>query len=315
MANQTAAETTKPDTSRAGLPVAGLLLLAALSVVWGVNWPVMKIALNEIPVWWFRTACLIFGGVGLLTIAAMTGSRMVVSRSQIGALLLTAAFAVTGWHVFSGFGVSMMPAGRASIVAYTMPVWAALASVWLLGERLTALTILGLALGLAGLAVLMGPDLVALQEAPTGALLMLGSAVCWGFGTALFKRFAWTAPVVTVMGWSLILSAIPITTVAVLTSPMPDVTKLSEPALWSLAYVLLLPMTFGQWAYFQIVKLFPASIAALGTLAIPVVGVYSSALLLGEPAGERELIALGFICAALTMILLMPAIFRRRGKA
>ena len=53
-----------------------LLLLAALTLVWGCNFPVMKIALGEVPIWWFRSACVIFGGVGLLSISAAGGARI-----------------------------------------------------------------------------------------------------------------------------------------------------------------------------------------------------------------------------------------------
>lgn len=296
------------------LPLFGFLLLVGLTIVWGANWPVMKIALSEMTVWWFRAACLIFGGVGLLALSAVNGSRLTVARYEIGPLLLTSAFAVLGWHVLAGFGVLLMPAGRAVIIAFTMPVWAALAAVWLLGERITSFTVAGLALGLCGLGILIGPDLVALQEAPLGALFMLGSAISWGIGTVLFKRFGWTAPVATTMGWQLIAAAIPVTAIAILTAPPPNVLTLSEPVLWSMAYVLLLPMTFGQWAYFHVVKLFPASIAALGTLAIPVVGVYSSSLLLNEPVGPRELIALSLTCIALLIILVLPTVLSLRPK-
>lgn len=301
-------------SAHAHLPVFGLLLLVGLTIVWGVNWPVMKIALGEMTVWWFRSACLLFGGAGLLALAAVGGNPVVVPARQVGALLLTAAFAVLGWHLFSGFGVSLMPAGRAVIIAFTMPVWAALASAFLLNEKITGWTIGGLVLGLIGLGVLIGPDLIALQKAPIGAMMMLGSAISWGIGTALFKRFGWGAPVITVMGWQLLAAGVPVTVIAALESPMPDVFQFSQPVVWAMAYVLLLPMTFGQWAYFRIVKLFPASIAALGTLAIPIVGVYSSAVLLGEAVGTRELIALGFTCAALVTILVLPALLRRTGK-
>ncbi|MEM9028237.1 MAG: DMT family transporter [Pseudomonadota bacterium] len=302
------------STSNPALPRAGLLLLIGLTFVWGFNWPVMKIALTEISVWWFRGACLVFGGLGLLALAAISGQRLTVARHEFGALLLTSVFAVMGWHVLTGFGVTMMPAGRAVIIAFTMPVWAALASAWLLGERITPLTVIGLALGLCGLAVLIGPDLVTLEQAPIGALFMLGGAICWAIGTVLFKRFAWTASVVTTMAWQLLAAAIPVTAIAVWTEPPPNPFTLSEPVLWAVAYVILLPMTFGQWAYFRIVKLFPATVAALGTLAIPIVGVYSSAILLGEAVGNREVIALGLTCAALATILLLPNILARRTR-
>jgi len=287
-------------------PYLGYALLAGLTIVWGSNWPVMKIALSEIPVWWFRSACLVFGGLGLMAIAAGTGSRLLFRKSEIGPLLLTAVFAVVGWHVCTGYGVSLMPAGRASIVAYTMPVWAAVAGYVLLGERMTWLKMAGLGLGLMGLAVLIGDDLAALRAAPAGVLFMLVAAFSWGMGTALFKRFSWSVPVVTNMAWQLLIASVPVTAVAIASEPLPAFAALSQPVLIALAYVLLLPMTFGQWAYYSIVRMFPTSVAAIGTMAIPIVGVYSSAWVLGEPAGVRELGSLVLVCGALALILVVP---------
>ncbi|MDH3596586.1 MAG: EamA family transporter, partial [Rhodospirillales bacterium] len=65
-----------------------------------------------------------------------------------------------------------------------------------------------------------------------------------------------------------------------------------------------------HWAFFQIVRLFPAALAAIGTLAIPVVGVFASALVLGEAVGVRELTALTLVCGALAVVLGLPAIRR-----
>jgi len=78
--------------------------------------------------------------------------------------------------------------------------------------------------------------------------------------------------------------------------------------------VLIVPMVFCQWAWFKVVRLFPASIAAVGTLAIPVIGVFSSGLLLDEPIGGREFAALGLVCAALAAVLLVPALHRPRRR-
>jgi len=312
----TLAQNSDEDRGRAPapstLPITGLLLLAGLSFVWGVNWPVMKIAMSEIPIWWFRTFCLIIGGIGLLTIAALTGSRIVPRHGDVGPMLMTACFAVLGWHICSAFGVTLMPAGRAVIIAFTMPVWAALAARWLLGERLTWTTLVGFALGLAGLAILIGPDLIVLQTAPIGALFMLAAPMSWGLGTVLFKRFSWSIPVVTNMGWQLVAASVPVTLIALASGPPPEWTALSQPVLLATLYVLLLPMTFGQWAYFQIVGMFPATIAALGTLMIPVVGLLSSAVMLNEPIGTREVASLLLICLALTVTLVLPHLLRRR---
>jgi drug/metabolite transporter (DMT)-like permease len=178
---------------------------------------------------------------------------------------------------------------------------------------LTGTKLLGLALGVAGLAVLIGPDLSSLGAAPLGAALMLGAAISWALGTVIMKRSLWTIPVTTLAGWQLLIGALPITLGALAFQEYPDLTALSTPALLSLIYVLAVPMVFCHWAWFTVVRMFPAAIAAIGTLAIPIVGVFSSGLVLGEPIGVRELTALGLVCGALVVVLVLPALGRARG--
>ena len=297
------------------LSVTGLLLLAGLTVFWGANWPAMKIVLGEIPVWSFRTICLVGGGGGLLLIARLSGLRLSVPSHERWPLVLCALFNVIGWHLFSGYGVSLMPAGRASIIAFTMPVWAALLSYPILGERLTAAKLGGLVLGLAGLAILIGPDLEHVGRAPLGALFMLGAAISWALGTVSVKYFDWSLPTTVLIAWMLLISALPIAAGAILLGERFSPAALSAPAWLALAYVLAFPMLFCQWAYFKLVRLFPAHMAAIGTLAIPVVGVFSSAVVLGETVGLQELVALVLVCGALALVLLSPALQRSRASA
>ncbi|MCP5082264.1 MAG: DMT family transporter [Alphaproteobacteria bacterium] len=308
--SQAPASGTRPQP----LPAAGFFLLAGVTLFWGANWPGMKIALSELPVWWFRTMSVGFGAAGLLIIARVTHGTIRIPAREIGPLVLCAMFAFLGWHIFAAYGVSQMPAGRASIIAFTMPVWASIFGSFLIGEPFTKPKVIGLLLGLAGLAVLMGEDLLVFGSAPVGAMFMLLAAISWGFGTVLFKRFTWTAPVATVVGWQLFAAVVPIAVVALVTEPMPDLTQLSLKAILALAYLFALPMVFCQWAYFKVVSIFPAAIAAMGTLAVPIVGVYSSALILGEPVGWQELTALVLICSALASVLVVPALLNGRGR-
>jgi hypothetical protein len=174
-------------TARIGT-LAPYLLLASLSLFWGLNWPGMKIILSEITVWWFRALCLIAGGGILMSISALSGNRCRLQPGEIGPISLCGSFAILGWMVFSAYGVSLMPAGRASIIAFTMPLWATLAAHRVLGERVTPARIAGLLLGIGGLGVLIGQDLLILQRAPVGALFMLLAAVSWAIGTILVKQ-------------------------------------------------------------------------------------------------------------------------------
>ncbi|MEM6624115.1 MAG: DMT family transporter [Pseudomonadota bacterium] len=307
-----AAEATATDGTGGRLPAIGFLMLASLGLFWGLNWPGMKIALNELPVWWFRVISVTAGGLGLLAVSAVMRLRVLPTRAELVPLLTCTVFAIIGWHVMTGYGVSLMPAGRASIIAFTMPVWAALFASWILGEAITGLKIFGLALGMAGLGVLIGPDLMALGAAPDGAAFMLCAAISWAFGTVLFKRFSWTSPIASLIGWQLMLGAIPITIGALILEPVPNFSALSDKVWWALAYLIALPMIYCQWAYFYVVKIFPAAIAAIGTLAVPIVGTFSSAWLLGETVGWAEILALLLISAALFVVLVLPVM--GRGK-
>ena len=287
--------------------IAPYLLLASLSLFWGLNWPGMKIILSEVSVWWFRSLCLMFGGSFLMLISALSGNRCRLYLDEVRPVLFCGSFAILGWMVFSAYGVSLMPAGRASIIAFTMPLWATIIAAWVLGERITAGKIVGLMLGLAGLGVLIGPDLLILKRAPAGALFMLLAAVSWGLGTVLLKRIAWRLPTLSNIAWQLLLSAIPVTLIAVLTEPFPDLSALSGRAIIALVYLFLFPMSFCQWAYFKTVGLLPASIAAIGTLMVPVIGVFSSYLILGERIGAGDIVALLLVLSALVLVLLVPA--------
>jgi drug/metabolite transporter (DMT)-like permease len=272
----------------------------------------MKIILSEMTVWWFRALCLIVGGCILMLVSALSGNRCMLQRQELGPVLLCGSFAILGWMVFSAYGVSLMPAGRASIIAFTMPLWATLFAAYVLGESITMTKVAGLLLGLLGLGVLIGPDLLILKRAPVGALFMLLAAVSWAFGTVLLKKIAWQLPTLSNIAWQLLLSSIPIILVASWLEPLPELTSLSGSAMIALVYLFLFPMSFCQWAYFKTVGLLPASVAAIGTLMVPIIGVYSSYLILDEQVGITDLLALLLVLSALFLVLLLPAWKARR---
>lgn len=267
----------------------------------------MKIILSELTVWWFRAFCLIVGGCILMLVSALSGNRCKLRRQEIGPVMLCGSFAILGWMVFSAYGVSQMPAGRASIIAFTMPLWATLIAAYVLGERITMTKVAGLLLGLLGLGVLIGPDLLILKRAPVGAFFMLSAAISWAIGTVLLKKITWQVPTLSNIAWQLLLSSIPVTLVAAWSEPLPDLTTLSGSVVIALVYIFLFPMSFCQWAYFKTVGLLPASIAAIGTLMVPVIGVYSSYLILDEKVGIADLLALLLVLSALVLVLLIPA--------
>lgn len=290
-----------------GRPLPGVLLLGALTVLWGSNWPAMKLALREIDPWTFRTVCLVVGGGGLLVLVRAGGHRLAIPRAERWPLLVVAVFNITTWHLLSAYSLTLIQAGRAAIIAYTMPLWTVLFGRLLLGERLTRARVAALGLGLAGLAVLVAPDARALWAAPTGALLMLTAAGLWAVGTVLIKAVPWTMPTAVLTGWQLVLGALPIALGAALrwlggVGTGPHLAGLGAAALLGTAYATLVGVIFCHWAWFRIVATLPATVAAIGTLGIPVVGVFSSAVVAGEPIGAGEIGALGLVVGGLALL-------------
>ena len=279
--------------------MTGIVLLAVLSLFWGLGWPAMKVVLAEVRPWTFRTVCLLSAGAGLLALARAAGACLRIPRPDLIPLLVTSLVNITGWHLLSAHGIAAMQAGRAAIVAYTMPLWAVLLSRLLLGERLGWMRLLALAAGTAGMAVLLGPDLQRLGAAPAGVAFMLGAAFCWAAGTVLVKFFRWHTPPAAIVGWQLLLGGLPVAAGALLLENPLGLADISLKAGATLLYLVLGPMIFCHWAFFVVVRMFPANVAAISTLSIPVIGVFSSALLLGEPVTAAESLALLLVVAAL----------------
>lgn len=291
----------------------GVFLLATLALFWGISWPAIKIVVGEMPVLTFRTICCLAGGAGALGLALLAGERIRLPRREILPLWMMGLCNVTGWQIFMAYGLRILPAGHASIIAYTMPAFATLFGWLFLKERINAARLGGLALSMAGLAVLVGPEIADYQSAPLGILLMVGASASWAAGTVGMKYFRWSLSVLQNTGWQFLLGGIPIVIATAIEGSTPQFASLSTAAWISFAYVLTFPILFCQWAWLKAIDLLPGSMSAMGTLAIPVVGALSGALLLHEKLGGAELVALGLVTAGLALASFAPLSQRREA--
>jgi drug/metabolite transporter (DMT)-like permease len=295
-------------------PLTGLTMIAVLAVLWGGNWPAMKLAVSEISPWTFRSICLVTGGIGLLAIARAAGHSVAIPRHSVVMLLTISLFNITLWHILSAYGLTLIEAGRAVIIAFTMPLWAVLLGHYILKDRLTTRRVIALILGLTGLVILIGPDLAALGAAPLGASFMLAAAFSWALGTVVMKTREWEMPILVLTGWQLFLGGIPVV-IGMLLFEMPiDLTGVSISGLIGLAYAAIVATFVCHTLWFALVRVLPAAVAALGTLAIPIMGVFFSALFLGEQIGIREAIALCLVVAALATVLAFPMVGRSEAR-
>ena len=288
------------------LPARLWWLLGALTFAWGFNWTAMKLALAEVPPWTFRSLCLGLGSAVLFAALRLGGQRLAWPHGQWRRLWLLALLNISGWNMLVAFGLTMIASGRASILAYTMPVLSIPLSVWLLDERLTRAKLIGLLLGLAGLALLIGESFAAIGAAPLGTLLVLGAAASWALGAVLQKKYPVTLPAAPYTAWIMLLGGVPIFIGAALLEDLRALGHIGPRAFLGTAYNVLIAFAFAHWAWIKLATSVSVTVFSLSIMVVPAVAVVSGIVFLGERPSVAELSALALVLVSLATVL-MPA--------
>jgi drug/metabolite transporter (DMT)-like permease len=279
-------------------------VLVGLTFAWGFNWSAMKVALHEITPWVFRALCLGLGSSVLFLVLRASGQKVTVPAGQWPRLALLAFFNITCWNLMVAYGLTMIASGRAAILAYTMPVLAVPLSVWLLGERMTSRKIAGLVLGLGGLALLLGEAVAGLGASPLGSLLALGAAFTWALGVVLQKRYPVAMPTLPYTAWIMLLGGVPVIVGSFVFEDWSVLGKAGRWAWLGVAYNVFIAFAWAHWAWIKIATSVSVTVFSLSMLVIPVVGVLSGMLFLGERPSAAEYGAALLIVASLATVVL-----------
>lgn len=295
-----------PEAPRSDSAGTAKLLLILLALAWGINWPVMKLALNEVTPWTLRIVGYGIGTLSLFALVRLQGRPLGLPFGPAwGHVVVSALLNVVGFGLFSAFAQLSALTSRVVIVSYSMPIWTSLLAWALLGERLTTMSIAGLVLCVAGLAVLVYP--LAELGVPLGLLFALGAAVSWAAGTIYLKWARMSADIVAVTAWQILISFLVIAACVPLFEGAPHLWPVSAVALFALAYQGVIGTGVAYFLWFNIVRRVPAATASLGSLCVPVVGILSSMLILGDRPTFADAIGFALIFAAASCVLIQPA--------
>lgn len=287
--------------ARAHITPAGLMFLAITSVGWGFNWPVTKYLLSELPPLTLRGTTGVVGASLLAGLAVLSGQSLRVPRELWPRLVLAAFLNVACWMVLMGLALLWLPASEAALIAYTMPVWASMLAWPILGERPNLLRVISLVMAFAGLSAIMGGNgLAASMEKLPGIIMALGGSVGFAVGTVLAKKLPLNLPPLAAAAWQIGIGCLPIAIVGLF------IEKADVAALSSLGWILMVYSTVIQFcvayvSWFAALARLPASVAAIGTMAVPVIGVAASATALHEPLGIGQIAALVFTLAGVAL--------------
>ena len=292
------------------LPVRALLLLVLVVLVWGASYPTMKAAALEIPIFTFRGWAALLPGLIMLIMARAAGHSISVPHGCRRGVILVAVFTVTLMHFLSTLSTMYMASGQTSLMLYTMPIWAFIIGIPVLGEKPTRAHWLGVVMGVGGI-VLLWRQTAGGGLSP-GVLIGLVSAISWGCGTIAVKSVAGRVPLLVMTGWTFLIGATPLCLLG-----LPELGQLgpvSPRALWSAIFVMLGANLVGFLAFFHIIKMVPATVASLSVLAVPGVAFGFGALLLDEAMTVMDVVAFGLIAGALTTVLPKPSMKRRSSS-
>ncbi|NIM40641.1 MAG: EamA family transporter [Hydrogenophaga sp.] len=281
-----------------------LWALVGLTLMWGVNWPMMKLSLQELTPLYFRASTMLLGAAWLFVYVQRRGERMWPTRAEWVTIAWLGLPNVLGWHTFSIFGVQELASGRAAIVGFTMPIFTVLLGAAFFGERTTPRVRLAVVSAGIAIALLLWHELSSLSGRPVGIAWMLGAAVSWGLGTLMFRRARFQLSPMVVTVWMLLLGGLVLWPLAIALEPLPHPEAFSLPMWLALAYGVLINYGVAQLIWFGLARHLPPATSAMSVMAIPLVGTLSATFIVGEIPHWQDWLAIVFVMVAIASVLL-----------
>jgi len=280
-------------------------LLALITAIWGFNWPVMKYAINQYPPLSFRFLSMLGGVVVMQITARWLNIALAVPAGQRLKLFLLSLVNMVGWHVFCVLAVAELSSGRAAILGYTMPVWAVISGLFL-GQRISPRAWLGVGFAIGGIFLLLSSELSSIAGRPLGAAYMLIAAVCWGLGTALIRRFPTGLHPLAATHAMMCITLVVIGVAALQLEWSPELRMPSNLQMWwPIAYNAVAVIGIAHVLWIGMASSLPPVASSISIMLIPVVGVFSGMLWLGESPHWQDYAALGLILLAMATVLLV----------
>ena len=284
-----------------------LVLLALLTLFWGLNWPIMKIGVRELPPLTFRTLSMLGGLLVIWVAARMQGVSLAIPAGRTMTVIRLAIPNMLIWHSMIIIGVKLLSSGRAAILGYTMPAWAVLSGLIFFGDRISRSALVGIALAMSGALLLLSGEFSRLSGQPLGTVLALIAAAGWGFGTVLMKRTQLDMPTISLTFWMLSFTTVVMALLALIFEyPAIRMPNLIE---WgAIIYNAAIIFGFAHVVWFRLARILPPVASSLSVMFIPVLGTFSGAWLLDEVPHWQDYVAMLLILAAMSTVLFKPRV-------
>ncbi|WP_426982448.1 DMT family transporter [Bacillus cabrialesii] len=261
-------------------PKQGFILIISLVMIWSLNWPVTKIALEYTPPFLFSGMRTFLGGLILLSIF-WPKLRNLNLRKNWGIYSISAIFNVILYYGLQTIGLHYLPSGLFSVIVFLQPILVGMmAWIWL-QEKMTKFKLIGLILGIIGELVISEGSFSG-EISIVGVLLAVGTAVSWAIGTVYAKKIEQRVDVLSMIIVQFIMGGIILTAIGASIENWRDI-QLNFSYMFGLLFGAILVIALGWFIYFTLVRHGEASKVASYMFVIPIVALIIGALFLNEP--------------------------------
>ena len=286
-------------------PRAAYIQLALNIVLFGLSWPLIKIGLEAASPLWFAAARATLSAATAFALLACLGRLKWPPRTDWPVVLSIGGLQLSCFFALANLGIQSVPAGRSGVLAYTAILWLVPLSL-LVGEKVGWRALAGVAFGVAGIVVLSDPWHFDWhnERIVMGHAWLLLAGFSWALAMLHTRRHRWRGTPLDALPWQMTVATALLLPLAAIAEPHGHL-DLDRWEFWAaVIYNGALAGPAGTWAAVSVARALPPIAGALGMLGVPLVGIASSALLLGEPVTVSLAIGTACVVAGIAIVIL-----------
>jgi len=301
------------ESSQTGAPpvltrAAAYPVLAGVVLILGINWPILATGLESISPLWLSVFRLVGGTVTVFAFAIATGRLVRPPRQDYPIVVSVAIFRLALVFILIFGALEIVPPGRSSILVWTTGLWTVPLAVTFVGEHMTRLRWWGLFIGIGGIVFVFEPTRIDWTDTRfvLGHVMLLTAAVINASVSVHVRRHNWASSPLALLPWQLLVGTIPMLLVALSVEGIPDIDWTLQLA-GIVAYQATLGSGIALWGQLTVLRTLPAISTNLTLMAIPVVGLASSAVLVDESLSAAVLGGLALVVAGVAVNVISDA--------
>ena len=281
------------------MKVKWLLMMSGLIVIWGVSWPIYKLALDYTPPLLFSGMRCLLGGLLLAIVIWKTRDR-IQWRKNWKIYIVTAILNITLFYGLQTEGLKLVPSGLFSVIVYFQPILVGLfAWIWL-GESMTVTKVIGLILGFLGVISVSAEGFTGHVSVP-GIILGLLTAVSWALGTVYTKKTANSVDSLWMVAFQCLIGGVILMIAGFSTEKWTSIVW-NGTYIFGLAFGTILGIAISWILYVLLVKTGDASVVATFTFLVPMLAVIIGTVFMNEPFTILLFVGILFIVASIYLV-------------